>query len=112
MPEPKTHREVKDPQISLRALADFMPSSELVRRTIIRSCKYQAIARVVQHDEAKLAIGRFIRSGKADGAALKAEAQKLRDRMADSDFDRDVFDHNADYIDRFAKIEGQIPRFT
>lgn len=28
--------------------------------------------------------------------------------MADSEFDRDLYDHNADYIDRFAKVSGLI----
>jgi hypothetical protein len=98
----KTHREVKTPQISVRYLADYMASSERARRTIVRGCKYQPIARVVQHDEAKLAITRFICSDNRDIATLRARAQRLRDRMTDNDFDRDVLDHNADYIDRFA----------
>jgi hypothetical protein len=108
MQEQKTHREVKSPRISLRYLADYMFASDVARRTILRNCKYQPIARVVQHDEAKLAVGRFIRSGRADVGALKAEAQKLRERMADSDFDRDVLDHNADYIERFAKVQSGV----
>jgi hypothetical protein len=103
MPEQKTHREVKKPQISARYLADFMAASETAKRTIVRGCKYQPIARVVQHDEAKLTVSKFIREGNGDTSPLKQAAQRLRDRMADSDFDRDVLDHNADYIDRFAK---------
>jgi len=101
MPD-KTHREVKNPQISARYLADFMAASETAKRTIVRKCKYQAIARVVQHNEAKANVAKFLREGKEDVSGLKAEAQRIRDRMADSDFDRDVYDHNADYIDRFA----------
>src|SRR4051794_5504240 len=100
----KTHREVKKPQISGRALADYMDASEQARRTIVRSCKYQPIARVVQHDEAKVAVSKFIRDGKDDVVTLKGKAQELRDRLADSDFDRDLFDHNADYIERFATV--------
>jgi hypothetical protein len=108
MPDQKTHREVKVPQISLRYLADYMAASSQVRRTIIRGCKYQPIARVVQHDEAKIAVSRFIRSGMTDIASLESDAQHLRDRIADSEFDRDVLDHNADYIDRFIKIHSTL----
>ncbi|HEY5081088.1 MAG TPA: hypothetical protein VII91_04050 [Bauldia sp.] len=108
MPD-KTHREVKEPQISARSLADYMAASEQARRTIVRGCKYQPRARVIQHDEAKLAVGKYIRTGGGVVAPLKAAAQELRNRMADGDFDRDLFDHNADYIDRFAKVA---PTFT
>lgn len=106
--EQKTHREVKFPQISARYLADYMAGSERAKRRIVRDCKYQPIARVVQHDEAKMAVSKHIRDGKADTTELAAEAQKLRDRMADSDFDRDLFDHNADYIARFVEVCGAL----
>jgi hypothetical protein len=108
MSDQKTHREVKHPQISIRYLADYMSASEQARRTIIRGCKYQPIARVVQHDEAKLAVSKFIRSGLTDIATLQSEAQRLRDRMADSEFDRDVLDHNIDYIERFAQVSSKL----
>ncbi|ULJ74399.1 hypothetical protein [Rhizobium gallicum] len=100
----KTHRLVKNPQISCRYLADYMAASDVKRRSIIAGCKFQPIARVVQHNDAKLQIGRFLRGDISDLNALRSEAQKLRDRMADEDFDRDVLDHNADYIERFAEI--------
>jgi hypothetical protein len=108
MSDQKTHQEVKHPQISIRYLADYMAASEQVRRTIIRGCKFQPIARIVQHDEAKLSVSKFIRSGLIDIATLQSEAQRLRDRMADSEFDRDVLDHNADYIERFAKVYSNL----
>ena len=104
MSEHLTHREVKDPKISARYLAEFMAASERVARTILRGCKYQSIARVVQHDEAKISVAKFVRDGETDTAVLSEKAQSLRDRMADTDFDRDVLDHNADYIDRFADV--------
>jgi len=100
----KTHRLVKTPQISSRYLADYMAATEIGRRNILSACKFQAIARIVQHDEAKQTISKFFRSENPSIADLNAAAQKLRSRMADSDFDRDVFDHNADYLDRFAKV--------
>jgi hypothetical protein len=108
----RTHREVKNPRISARHLADYMDASETARRTIVRDCKYQSTARVVQHDEAKLSIGRFIRSGEIDATALTEDAKRLRDRLVDSDFERDVLDHNADYIERFATVCGaaDLPR--
>lgn len=102
--EQKTHREVKLPQISARYLADYMAGSERAKRRIARDCKYQPIARVVQHDEAKLAVSKHIRDSKPGTVELLAQAQALRDRMADSTFDRDLFDHNADYIARFAEV--------
>lgn len=104
MPEHRTHREVKNPRMSARTLADYMPASERARRTIVRNCKYPATARVIQHDEAKLAVAKFIRAAAADTKVLADEAKRLRERMADSDFDRDLFDHNADYIARFVEV--------
>lgn len=104
MSQQNTHRKVKQPQISARYLADYMAASETAKRTIVRNCKFQPIARVVQHDEAKVFISKFIRERNPDIGPLTEEARRLRQRMADSDFDRDLFDHNADYIDRFAKV--------
>jgi hypothetical protein len=100
----KTHRMVKEPQISGRFLADYMAASDVKRRSILQSCKYPAIARVIQHTEAKLQIGKHLREGRDDTSALHDEASRLRSRLADEDFDRDLYDHNADYLDRFAKV--------
>ena len=104
MPEQKTNRQQMLPQMSARHLADYMAASETARRTIVRDSKYQPIARVVQHDEARTIVAKFMRGGEADLGWLTGEAQRLRDRLADTDFDRDLFDHNADYIDRFATV--------
>ena len=104
----KTHREVKEPQITSRYLADYMAASEIARRSIVRKCKYQAISPVVQHREAKLSIAKFLRNGSKDFDELNASSFGLRERMADSDFDRDVLDHNADYIDHFLKVQHKI----
>lgn len=109
MPEQKTHRVVKNPQMSARHLADYMAASDRAARTIIRNCKYQPIARVVQHDEAKAAVSKFIRDGESgDKAYLSEKVDALRQRLADSDFDRDLYDHNADYIERFSKVSEQL----
>ena len=64
MESEKTHRELKDPQVSARYLADFMAASEQLARSIIRRCKYQGTAPVIQHKEARLTVSKFIREGK------------------------------------------------
>jgi hypothetical protein len=104
----KTHRLVKTPKISARYLADYMAGTDVARRAILVGCKYQPIARVVQHDEAKTTLSKFFRAENPETADLTAAAAKLRARMADSDFERDVFDHNADYLDRAAKMAPEI----
>ncbi len=81
-----------------------MAGSHRAQRSIVRNCKFQPIARVVQHDEAKAIVAKVIRDGEGGIAALKAKAQELRIRLADSEFERDLYDHNADYIDRFAAV--------
>lgn len=50
--EKKTHKEVKNPQMNARLLADFMAASDIARGTILRNAKYQPIGPVVQHNEA------------------------------------------------------------
>lgn len=104
MSDKKTHRLVKNPQISARHLADYMAASDLKRRSILVGCKFQTIARVVQHNEAKQSISKFLRADNPEIGDLIEAAKKLRGRLADDEFDRDVFDHNADYISRFAKV--------
>ena len=102
----KTHRMVNEPQISGRYLAEYMAASDVRRRSIITNCKFQPIARVVQHNEAKLQVGRFLRGDIAEVTGLLDEANRLREQMADGDFERDVLDHNADYLERFAEVAG------
>jgi hypothetical protein len=103
----KTHRVVNEPQISGRYLADYMAATDVARRTILMGCKFRPIARVIQHAEAKLHIGKFLRDGLGT-EFLTGEATKLRERLADGDFDRDLLDHNADYLDRFAEIQPSL----
>lgn len=108
MSDKKTHRLVKNPQISARYLADYMAASEKAKRSIVKSCKFQPIARVLQHREAKAIVSKFIWQGDSNSAALTAKAQVIRGRIADTSYDRDLFDHNADYVDRFASIAALI----
>lgn len=98
MSDKKTHRLVKTPKMSARYLADYMAATERGRRRIVRDCKYRPIARIIQHDRAKNAVSKFILEGQMDCGKLTQAAAKLRNMMADTDFDRDVFDNNADYI--------------
>src|SRR3546814_15787714 len=37
-----------------------------------------------------------------------AVAQELRDRLADSDYERTLYDANADYLDRLAAVHNKI----
>src|ERR1700686_3588760 len=94
----KTHRMVNEPKISARHLADFMAASERTRRTILRGCKYQPIARLVQHDEAKATVSKFLREGDSNTATLTDKATGLPNSMGDREFDRDLLDHTATYI--------------
>ena len=108
MSEKKTHRLVKNPTISARDLAEYMIASQVRQRTIVRDSKFRPIARVMQHTEAKLAVSKFIRAGRDDTSPLHEAAEELPGRMADDDFDRDLLDHNADYVERFADIQTKI----
>jgi hypothetical protein len=67
----KTHTEVKNPQISIPRLADYMAASEQGQRTIAQSCKYRSIARVTQHNEAKAVVSNHIVSGSAGAGGLR-----------------------------------------
>lgn len=106
--EKKTHRLVKKPQMSARYLADYMAASETARRTIVQKCKYQSTARVIQHDDAKLEVSKYIQSGGGSTGAMLEAAQRLRDRLASDEFERDLFDSNADYIEQFAFVCGTL----
>lgn len=108
MSDKKTHRLVNDPKISARYLADYMAASDIKKRSIISACKYQPIARVIQHNEAKQTISKFLRSENPNVEQLIVTADKIRGRMADSNFDRDLLDHNADYIERFANMVDEL----
>lgn len=104
----KTHREVKQPRVSARYLADYMAASETARRTILRNCKYPSTARVVQHDLAKTAVSAFICSGGGAVIALSERANQLRDMLEEDDFKRSVLDHNADYIENFSEVAHKL----
>jgi hypothetical protein len=103
-----THREVKEPEISVRYLADFMAASERKRRSIIEACKYRRIARVHQHREAPIAIASALRHGTATPDALKERATMIRAKIADNDFDAFTNETNADYVEAFSKVVASL----
>lgn len=104
MPENHTHRLVKHPKVNGRYLADYMNASERAKRTIIRGCKFPPIAKLLQHHLAKGFITDFLQKGSTDPGPLSTEAERLRNMMADTNFDRDLFDVNADFLDAYAKV--------
>lgn len=101
--KPKTHRLQASPKMQARMVAEYMAASGQVRRTIVQKCKFRPIARIVQHQEAKMAISRFLRGGSEDIGSLLAAAESLRNRMYDDDFEGETLAVNADYLDRFAE---------
>ena len=103
MSEKKTHREISSPQVNARHLAEYMAGSERAKRQIARNCRYQPLARVVQHHRAKAIVSKAIYEGNVN---LAIEENRIRNLLADSDFDRDVLDHNADYVARFALVDS------
>lgn len=104
MPENPTHQLVKHPKVNGRYLADYMDASERAKRTIIRGCKFPPIAKLLQHQLAKSFIADFLRNGSDSAASLHEEAERLREMMADSDFDRDLLDLNADVLDAYGEV--------
>ena len=110
MSDSKTHRLRTTPRISVRDLADYMAASEIAKRSIVRAAKYQPRARVIQHEEARSAVSKFIREGDKDITWLLDEADSLRHRLTDTPFERDLLDHNADYIQRVAEIWPTLPK--
>ena len=100
--EKPTHTLVATPQMSPDRLADYMAASEQARRRIVQSCKYRSTARVVQHHEARTAIRAAYANGAPDFKALKERGKLIATKLADTDFDAEVNDHNAFYVDHFA----------
>jgi hypothetical protein len=102
-----THSYVARPGMGVRYLADYMAASERTKRRIVLNSKYRPLAKVIQHTQAVSTVSKFIREEREDIQWLRDQAARLKSQMADDDFDRDVLDHNADYIARFAEvIEG------
>jgi hypothetical protein len=104
----KTHILVKEPEISVRHLADYMAASERKRRSIISDCKYRPAARMIQHREATIVLSGFFVSGKTNAAELKERSEFIRNKLADDDYDIAVNEANAGYLERASQILGDI----
>ena len=105
MSEKKTHRMIKSPQISARYLAQYMAASERTKRAVAKNSKYQPIAAVIQHNDAKAIVSRSFWTPNTD---LEREAKRLRNRETDTDFKSHILGFNADYIERFSKVVNRL----
>ena len=108
----KTHRLVKEPRISSNKLADYMSASEQARRTILRSCKYQPTAAVLQHLDARRMIAESMRDGKIDDIALSKSLEIYKGKVTDTDFEESTKTYNIDYVENLQimgldKVEGK-----
>jgi len=95
--------------MSANRLADYMAASEQAKRSILRGCKYRPRARVIQHQDAKESISDWVSSGAVDPEALQARVEILRNGLQGSDFDNEVAEHNADYMERFLAMKPSLP---
>ncbi len=109
MIQEKTHNVRQNPGLSANRLADFMAASEQTRRSILRSCKFMPRARVIQHQEAKESIARYVSSADFSATDLETRIEILRNGLHGSDFDNEVAEHNADYIERFMEKLPALP---
>ncbi|MEV8640333.1 hypothetical protein AB0V79_08345 [Mesorhizobium ciceri] len=94
----KTHREVKNPRLSDNKLADYMNASEQARRSILRSCKYQPKAAVIQHHDAKKMVAESMVNGKINHDMLTQKLGLYGGKITDTDFEAEVKQHNIDYV--------------
>jgi len=92
------------PTVSSKVLSEYMVATEIRKRSLIRDCKYRKIARVIQHGRAKGIISDLLIAGIAEEDRLREEASRLRRMIADTEFERDTLDVNADFLDAYAKV--------
>lgn len=105
----KTHDLRPKPGMSANRLADYMAASEQARRGILRGCKYRPRARVIQHLDARESISEWLSSDVKDDESLQTRVEILRNGLHGSEFDNEVADHNADYIERFLATTPCVP---
>ncbi len=94
--------------MSVRQLADYLAASDRRRRSVIRDSKFRSTARVVQHDEARMTVTAHLSGGVQDPGALEAKAEFVRGKLPSDDFDKQINEHNADYIARFAQVSEEV----
>jgi len=85
-----------------------MAASSQRKRSVLRSAKFRAIARIVQHKEARVTIASWFKDGQGDISTLRDRAEWFRSRMSTTDFETDQNQYNADYVEAFADICDKI----
>lgn len=105
----KTHDLRSTPGMSANRLADYMAASEQARRSILRGCKYRPRARLIQHLDARESISEWLSSGDISDQSLRDRSETLRAGLSGSDFENEVAEHNADYIDKFLETRPPLP---
>lgn len=108
IPRRKTHTEARHPTIAVSRLADYMAASEQSKRSIVSTCKYRPIARVIQHNDAKGIISHYLRTARGDKAKLADRLELLKNKLCEDQFEEDVRDNNCDYITRFIAIQDGV----
>lgn len=107
-PKKTTHSEIKEPRISVQALAEYMAASERGKRTIAQSCRFRAKMRLIQYNEGKLAVAQFVRKGDGNIETLKNKADQIANKLAEEDYEVSVNEHNADLVRSFADVATDI----
>lgn len=100
----KTHKEVKEAQIPITGLADYITASERRKRTVVQSYRYRPTIRVIQYNDGKAIGSNWLRAGAGDTKALRASAYRVRNKLADDDFDVSLNEGNADLLVRLADV--------
>lgn len=105
--EKKTHRVAPNPEIPVQYLADYMAASNQARRGIVQKSKYKSLARTFQHQIARKTITDHLLDGNPLPGDLKDKADEIRTRLADTEFETQLYGYNADFVDAFADVAAQ-----
>ncbi len=105
--EKKTHRVAPNPEIPAQYLADYMDASNQARRSIVQKSKYKSLARTFQHQIARKTISDHLLDGNPLPGDLHDQADDIRNRLADSDFEAQLHGYNADFVDSFADVSEE-----
>jgi hypothetical protein len=104
----KTHVVVAVPEMDARHLADYMAGSDRKKRSVLTECKYRPIARLMQHQEARIVVASALRHGEKSPQAIKEKADFVRSKLATDDFESAKNEANADFIQRFSEIVADV----
>jgi hypothetical protein len=99
---------VAEPEMGVRYLADYMAGSERKKRSVLVEAKYRRRARLPQHREAKAVIASALIKGNGNKAFLHERAVFIRNKLATDDFDAFINETNADYVERFSQVVGEL----